>query len=41
MPARELEIPVAWINRLGEKVTGEQQPDEEFPSLAALADRLT
>jgi 2-haloalkanoic acid dehalogenase type II len=41
VPARELEIPVAWINRLGEKVTGEQQPDEEFPSLAALADRLT
>jgi FMN phosphatase YigB (HAD superfamily) len=41
VPARELEIPVAWINRLGEKATGEQQPDEEFPSLAALADRLT
>jgi FMN phosphatase YigB (HAD superfamily) len=40
VPACELEIPVAWINRLGERTTGEWKPDDEFPSLTALADRL-
>jgi len=41
VPACELGIPVAWINRLGERATGERRPDEEFPSLAVLADWLT
>ncbi len=40
VPARALGIPVAWINRKGERPSGESRPDREFPSLAELVDWL-
>jgi 2-haloalkanoic acid dehalogenase type II len=40
-PARELGIPVAWINRHGEPPRGAVLPDREFRTLEALADWLT
>jgi len=40
VPARELGISVAWINRLGEEPHGPQRPDHEFGTLGELADRL-
>ncbi len=40
VPARALGIPVAWINRKGERPTGEARPDREFRTLAELADWL-
>jgi 2-haloalkanoic acid dehalogenase type II len=41
VPARELGVPVAWINRKGEKGTGGAEPDLELPDLAELAEALT
>jgi len=41
VPARRLGIPVAWVNRKGEKASGDARPDYEVPDLAALADLLT
>jgi 2-haloalkanoic acid dehalogenase type II len=38
VPARRLGIPVAWVNRKGEKPSGDVRPDYEVPDLAALAD---
>jgi 2-haloalkanoic acid dehalogenase type II len=38
VPARNLGIPVAWVNRKGEKPSGDARPDYEVPDLAALAD---
>ena len=38
VPARRLGIPVAWVNRKGEKPSGDARPDYEVPDLAALAD---
>jgi 2-haloalkanoic acid dehalogenase type II len=38
VPARALGIPVAWVNRKGEKPSGDARPDYEVPDLAALAD---
>lgn len=40
VPARALGIPVAWINRKGEALTGPARPDREFFTLAELADWL-
>jgi 2-haloalkanoic acid dehalogenase type II len=40
VPARRLGIAVAWVNRKGEKPSGEARPDYEVPDLAALADLL-
>ena len=41
VPARALEIPVAWVNRKHEKPdAGGPLPDMEVNSLAELADRL-
>jgi 2-haloalkanoic acid dehalogenase type II len=40
-PARDLGIPVAWINRHGEPPHGPALPDREFRTLEALADWLT
>ena len=39
-PARALGIPVAWINRKGERPGGDGPPDREFRSLSELADWL-
>lgn len=39
-PAVAHGIPVAWINRNGQRATGAARPDREFPTLAALADWL-
>ena len=39
-PARTLGIPVAWINRKGERAAGGPRPDREFRTLAELADWL-
>jgi 2-haloalkanoic acid dehalogenase type II len=39
-PARELGIPVAWINRRGEAPSGDARPDQEFRTLTELADWL-
>lgn len=39
-PARALGIPVAWINRKGERLGGGGPPDREFRSLSELADWL-
>jgi 2-haloacid dehalogenase/putative hydrolase of the HAD superfamily len=39
-PARTLGIPVAWINRKGERVEPGRRPALEFPSLAGLAEWL-
>ena len=41
VPARDLSIPVAWINRRGEAPAGDARPDREFPTLTELADWLT
>jgi 2-haloalkanoic acid dehalogenase type II len=41
VPCRELEIPVAWINRKREAPAGPAKPDREFPTLKGLADWLT
>jgi len=38
VPARELAIPVAWINRHAESPHGALRPDHEFADLTALAD---
>lgn len=40
-PARELGIPVAWINRTGQLPPRAARPDWEFPTLTELADWLT
>jgi 2-haloalkanoic acid dehalogenase type II len=39
-PAVEHRIPVAWINRKGERPIGAARPDREFRTLSALADWL-
>lgn len=39
-PARALGIPVAWINRHGQRPTGDARPDREFRTLTELADWL-
>jgi 2-haloalkanoic acid dehalogenase type II len=39
-PARALGIPVAWINRQGQRPTGEARPEHEFRTLTGLADWL-
>jgi 2-haloalkanoic acid dehalogenase type II len=39
-PARELGVPVAWINRHGERAPGGVRPDREFRDLRELADWL-
>jgi 2-haloalkanoic acid dehalogenase type II len=41
VPAVAHNIPVAWINRKGERVTGAAWPDWEFRTLSELADWLT
>ena len=40
VPAAELRIPVAWINRKAEAPIGAARPDREFPDLASLAEWL-
>ena len=40
-PAVAHRIPVAWINRKGERPTGAARPDREFRTLTELADWLT
>lgn len=40
VPAHEIGVPVAWINRAREEPHGDPAPDREFPSLAELADWL-
>lgn len=40
VPARELDIPVAWINRNRDTPSGEARPDHEFPTLTELATHL-
>jgi 2-haloalkanoic acid dehalogenase type II len=40
VPARELGIPVVWINRQHEQPSGEARPDREFSLLSELADWL-
>jgi len=40
MPARSLGIPVAWINRKGEKASDGGKADHEFTTLAGLASWL-
>ncbi len=40
VPARRLAIPVAWVNRRGERFD-DVRPDHEFPDLAGLADWLS
>lgn len=40
-PARALGVPIAWINRRGERPAGEARPDYAFPTLTELADWLT
>jgi 2-haloalkanoic acid dehalogenase type II len=39
-PAHALGIPVAWINRKGERPSGSARPDRELRTLAELADWL-
>jgi 2-haloacid dehalogenase/putative hydrolase of the HAD superfamily len=39
-PARQLGIPVAWINRLAERAPGAVRPDFELATVADLADRI-
>ena len=41
VPARALSIPVAWINRHGERPAGAARPDRELRTLSDLADWLT
>lgn len=41
VPATELGIPVAWINRLGEPPHGAARPERELRTLEQLADWLT
>jgi 2-haloalkanoic acid dehalogenase type II len=40
VPARAQAVPVAWINRKGERAAGGPRPDREFRTLAELADWL-
>jgi 2-haloacid dehalogenase/putative hydrolase of the HAD superfamily len=40
VPARELAIPVAWINRNAEQKSGDARPDKELGNLTELADWL-
>ena len=40
-PARELGIPVAWINRKAEEPTGEARPGRNLRNLTELADWLS
>ena len=40
VPARELGIPVAWINRKAEEPQGQARPDRNLHDLAELADWL-
>jgi 2-haloalkanoic acid dehalogenase type II len=40
VPARAQNVPVAWINRKGERPGGAARPDREFRTLAELADWL-
>jgi 2-haloalkanoic acid dehalogenase type II len=40
LPACALGIPVAWINRHGERSTGDARPEREFRTLTGLADWL-
>ncbi|HJT16627.1 MAG TPA: HAD-IA family hydrolase [Thermoanaerobaculia bacterium] len=41
VPANELQIPNAWINRLGERALPGGEPAYEFPDLAKLAEFTT
>jgi 2-haloacid dehalogenase/putative hydrolase of the HAD superfamily len=41
VPAVDLGVPVAWINRKGELPSGAQRPNFEFHNLAEFADWLT
>jgi len=41
VPARALGIPVAWVNRKGEKPSGTARPDFEVRNLAELAELLS
>ena len=38
VPACELAIPVAWINRNADRPHGNARPDHEFPDLTAEVD---
>jgi 2-haloalkanoic acid dehalogenase type II len=40
VPARALDIPVAWINRKAETAAGDAKPDRELHTLQSLADWL-
>jgi 2-haloalkanoic acid dehalogenase type II len=40
VPACELDIPVAWINRRGQQPSGNARPNYAFPTLTELADWL-
>jgi 2-haloalkanoic acid dehalogenase type II len=40
-PAQALGIPIAWINRVGQRAAGDVRPDAEFRTLAAAATWLT
>jgi len=41
VPARDLGVPVAWINRKAEAATGKARPDRELRTMTDLADWLT
>lgn len=41
VPARELDIPVVWVNRKGESPSGDARPDGEVASLESLGKWLT
>ena len=41
VPARELGVPVAWINRKAETASEDTRPDRELRTMADLADWLT
>jgi len=41
VPARDLGIPVAWVNRKGEPSSGETKPDRELRTLTELAEWLS
>ena len=40
VPAHELEIPVAWVNRKSELRSGDAEPDAEVSNLTGLSDWL-
>jgi 2-haloalkanoic acid dehalogenase type II len=41
VPAHDLGVPVAWINRKAEAATGDARPDRELRTMTDLADWLT